>query len=65
MIRQTLTDFDEGSISMVVENLQVNDITYFPSIGVCEIGHMRGVYKELEAVVQKSVNSIYFECELF
>lgn len=50
---------------MVVENLQVNDITYFPSIGVCEIGHMRGVYKELEAVVQKSVNSIYFECELF
>lgn len=55
LIRQTLKDFDEGSVSLVVENLQRDDVTYFPSIGVCEIGHMREVYKELETIVQQLV----------
>lgn len=63
LIRQTLNDFDEGCISLVVENLQKNDITYFPSIGVCEIGHLKEVYKELEMVVQTLVGNI--NCFMF
>lgn len=53
LIRQSLSDFDESSVSMVVESLQINELTYFPSVGVCEIGHMREVYSELEQVVRK------------
>lgn len=53
LIHQSLTDFDESSISMVVENLQIGDVTYFPSVGVCEIGHIREVYTALEHIVRQ------------
>lgn len=55
LIRQSLIDFEESSNSMVVESLQRDDRTYFPSIGVCEIGHLKEVYTGLEQTVDKLV----------
>lgn len=51
LIRQSLQDFDESSISMVIESLQLDDETYFPSIGICEMGHTKEVYDNLEHIV--------------
>lgn len=53
LVHQLLTNFDESSVSMVVESLQIDDITYFPSVGVCEIGHIREIYPELENIVRQ------------
>lgn len=53
LIRQSLDDFEEGSISMTVESLQPRDVTYFPSVGVCEIGHTKELYNDLEGIVQR------------
>lgn len=38
---------------MVVEGLQIDDVTYFPSVGVCEIGHIKESYNALEGIVRK------------
>lgn len=55
LIREALHDFDESSISMVTESLQPNDRTYFPSVGICEIGHTKEQYEKLEQLVKRFV----------
>lgn len=58
LIRQSLLDFDTGSVSVAVENLQVNDRINFPSIGVCEIGfdNDKDVNDKLENIVKRFAN---------
>lgn len=56
LIHQSLIDFDESSVSLVVETLLPNDITYFPSVGLCEIGFVKETYAELETEVKLYVN---------
>lgn len=53
LIRESLRDFDESSISMVTESLQPDDRTNFPSIGICEIGHTKELYDDLEHIVNR------------
>lgn len=53
LIYQSMVDFDESSISMVVEPVPIGILIDFPSIGVCEVGHMKEVYSGLEETVEK------------
>ncbi|XP_031631442.1 pickpocket protein 19-like [Contarinia nasturtii] len=52
---------------MVVESLQHSDVTYFPSIGVCEIGYVKEDYIELDREVRRlgGENNINFDVEDF
>lgn len=50
-IMQSLNNFDESRVNMVVESLQPQDITYFPSVGVCELGHTKEPYDHLDVIV--------------
>lgn len=38
LIDQTMIDYKENSVSLTIENFKVHDVSYFPSIGVCETG---------------------------
>lgn len=53
LIYQSMVDFDESSISMVVESVPLGTVVDFPSVGVCEVGNMKEIYSGLEETVEK------------
>lgn len=69
-IMDTLETFESDSISMVVESLQPEDTTSFPSLAVCEMGNIKDEYPYLEGFADKCVRvfvqamrAICFNCE--
>lgn len=53
MIEDSIHDLAEDSVSMVLENIPPLDPTIFPSLAVCEMGHIKQEYIRLEEVVEK------------
>lgn len=52
-IMDTMESFEADTISMVVESLQPNDRTAFPSIAVCEMGNIKDEYPFLDEFTDK------------
>lgn len=53
LIHQSMADFNESSISMVVEPVPAETVVDFPSVGVCEIGHLKEPYPGIEEAVNR------------
>lgn len=53
LIIDAIDDLDEASVSMVMESLPPRDPTMFPSLAVCEMGHIKQEYPRLEELVMK------------
>lgn len=53
LIEDSIQDLEEASVSMVMENLPPRQPTMFPSLAVCEMGHIKQEYPRLEEVVMK------------
>jgi acid-sensing ion channel, other len=52
MIINFMETYASNSISMVVENVNPQDVTYFPSVGICEMGYSKEMYPRLEEIIE-------------
>lgn len=46
-------EYDISSVSMVVESLRPLDQTEFVSVGLCEMGHTKQAYDELDDIMKE------------
>lgn len=59
-ICEALKDFHQNSVSMVVDSLRPQELTHFPSVGVCEMGNTKQLYNNLEGIVERFLFFVIF-----
>lgn len=52
LIATSLESFAQNSVSMLIENVRTQDVTSFPSIGICEMGYAKQQYEALEKIIR-------------
>lgn len=53
LIMDAIEEFKISSVSMVVESLRPLDQTDFVSVALCEMGHTKQSYKNLEDIMKQ------------
>lgn len=53
IIMDTLKDYEQNSVNIVIENLQPLVKTNFPSLGVCELGNLKDEDSKVYDIVER------------
>jgi acid-sensing ion channel, other len=52
LISNFMATYRTNAISMVVETVNPQDVNYFPSVGICEMGYSKEIYSRLEDIIE-------------
>lgn len=53
LILDAIEEYEINSVSMVVESLRPSDQTEFVSVALCEMGHTKQSYKNLDEIMKQ------------
>lgn len=53
LIMDAIEEYKVSAVSMVVESLRPYDQTEFPSVAICEMGHTKQSYENLDAIMKQ------------